>query len=202
MAYIKPATQCEESQLIAKYCDEHKIENRPIGPIVYYKGFTRAFLDGTTDDTDTLLKSVKQAVDDISKNKKVVIIDGVGYPAVGSICGTDNASVALACGYESPSLSPSSLRNHGTVVDGAVIPPAVLIVGKRGVGDAIDSYNLNATYFRARGVKVMGSIFIRLPNGPIHRFYSLENCKKTVSSYFKKDKLDEDDTSPPVWICT
>ena len=55
---------------------------------------------------------------------------------------------------------------------------------------------LNATYFRARGVKVMGSIFNRLPNDPNH-FYSLENCKKAVSSYFKKDKLDEDDASPP-----
>ena len=31
--------------------------------------------------------------------KRVLIIDGVGYPAVGSICGTDNADVARACGY-------------------------------------------------------------------------------------------------------
>ena len=180
LAYIKPATQCEESQLIAKYCNEHKIENRPIGPLVYYKGFTRAFLNGTTDDTDTLLQSIKQAVDSISLNKKIVIIDGVGYPAVGSICGTDNVSVALASRYNSQ-------------VVGAVIPPAVLIVGKRGVGDAIDSYNLCATYFKSRGVKVMGTIFNRLPNDSSH-FYSLEKCKQAVTSYFKKVKLDRGTT--------
>ena len=171
LAYIKPATQCEESQLIAKYCDEHQITNRPIGPIVYYKGFTRAFLKGQTNDTTaSLLQQVRQAVNEISQNKDVVIIDGVGYPAVGSICGTDNVSVANACSYEN-----------------TTVPPAVLIVGKRGVGDAIDSYNLNATYFRARDIKVMGAVFNRLPNDPNH-FYSLQNCKDAIHSYFDGPK--------------
>ena len=180
LAYIKPATQCEESQLIAKYCEQHAIDNEPIGPIVYYKGFTRAFLNSETDDTETLLQNAKAAVDKLAKNKKVIIIDGVGYPAVGSICGTDNVSVARACGYE---LSQPSGEKQ-------IIPPAVLIVGKRGVGDAIDSYNLNSTYFKARNVQVLGAIFNRLPNDPNH-YYSLENCEKAVSAYFAKSKKHE-----------
>ncbi len=181
LAYIKPATQCEESQLIAKYCEKHNIDNVPIGPIVYYKGFTRAFLDGETDDTKTLLHNAKLAVDKLAMNKRIIIIDGVGYPAVGSICGTDNVSVAKACGYE---IKLSDGKRE-------IIPPAVLIVGKRGVGDAIDSYNLNATYFKAQNVKVMGAIFNRLPNDKNH-YYSLENCKKAVTSYFAKTSNDED----------
>eukprot|EP00551_Chaetoceros_affinis_P006061 CAMPEP_0203668120 /NCGR_PEP_ID=MMETSP0090-20130426/4824_1 /ASSEMBLY_ACC=CAM_ASM_001088 /TAXON_ID=426623 /ORGANISM="Chaetoceros affinis, Strain CCMP159" /LENGTH=625 /DNA_ID=CAMNT_0050532475 /DNA_START=69 /DNA_END=1946 /DNA_ORIENTATION=+ len=179
IAYIKPATQCEESQLIAKYCEENNIANQPIGPIVYFKGFTRAFLNGDTDDSETLLQNAKRAVDEIALGKDVVIIDGVGYPAVGSICGTDNVSVASACGYE-----VDGTTETGDSSASVTVPPAVLIVGKRGVGDAIDSYNLNASYFKARGVKVMGAIFNRLPNDPNH-FYSLESCKKAVSSYFE-----------------
>ena len=181
LAYIKPATQCEESQLIAKYCEKNNIAHEPIGPIVYYKGFTRAFLNGETDDTKTLLERVKQSVDTIALDKDVVIIDGVGYPAVGSICGTDNVSVALACGYTS---TTSNLKSS--------TPPAVLIVGKRGVGDAIDSYNLNATYFRAKNVQVMGAIFNRLPTDPSN-FYSLDNCKMAISKYFENKPNNQEE---------
>ena len=98
LAYIKPATQCEATQLVAQYCDKVGVANRPIGPVVYYKGFTRAFLAGETEDTSQLLAEAGRSVDDIAQGRRVVIVDGVGYPAVGSICGTDNAAVAAACG--------------------------------------------------------------------------------------------------------
>ena len=122
LAYIKPATQCEAPQLVAEFCKTHGIEARPVGPLVYYKGFTRAFLAGETEARDLLLEGVSQAVDEISNRKKVVIIDGVGYPAVGSICGTCNASVARASGY----------IIHG---EKERVPAPVVIVGKSGVGD-------------------------------------------------------------------
>jgi hypothetical protein len=43
------------------------------------------------------------------------------------------------------------------------------------VGDAVDSFNLNATFFRARGLRVLGAVFNRLP---LEGFYALENCKE------------------------
>ena len=46
------------------------------GPVVFYKGFTRAFLDGNTETTEQLLASVVQSVEDIECGKKLVIIDG------------------------------------------------------------------------------------------------------------------------------
>jgi len=49
ISYIKPATQCEEPQPVQTFCERVGIDNRPIGPIVYYKGFTRSFLAGETD---------------------------------------------------------------------------------------------------------------------------------------------------------
>ena len=70
-----------------------------VGPIVYFKGFTRALLKGETGETsEQLLRKDSNIVDKVASIKKVVIINGVGHPAVGSIIGTDNASVAKACG--------------------------------------------------------------------------------------------------------
>jgi hypothetical protein len=91
-----------------------------VGPVVFYKGFTRAYLDGTTETSSELLEGVLKAVEDISEGKKLVLIDGVGYPSVGSICGISNADTAK------------------------VLQAPVILVSKSGVGDAVDSFNLNA----------------------------------------------------------
>ena len=170
LAYIKPATQCEQPQLVSKYCDLKGIQAIPVGPLVYYRGFTRSFLNHETESSHELLQLISNAVDDIALNKDVIIIDGVGYPSVGSITGTDNAAVALASGY---------LQS-----DGSRLPPSVLIVGKSGVGDAVDSYNLNATYFRCQKIPILGAIFNKLS---LDGYYSLENCKQAVSSYFEQN---------------
>ena len=177
LAYIKPATQCEKTQLVEEFCKSKGITSCvPIGPIVYYKGFTRAFLKGEVGETsEQLLCKTSRAVDDLAVGKKVVIIDGVGYPAVGSITGTDNASVALWCG---------SYLGHSLTR----IPAPVLLIGKSGVGDAIDSFNINATYFDHRGIPVIGAIFNKLS---LQGFYSLENCKEAIEMYFRKFQPDK-----------
>lgn len=167
LAYIKPATQSESTQLIELYCQKMNIECMPIGPIVYYRGFTRAFLEGSTDSTESLLLQAQRAVDRICVGKKVVLIDGVGFPAVGSICGTDNASIARICGYR---ISEKQRK-----------PCGVILVGGSGVGAAVDAFNLNATYFESAEIPVLGAIFNKLD---LEGFYSLENCKTQVTSYF------------------
>lgn len=157
VAYIKPATQCEAPQLVAKFCHQQRVMCCDIGPIVFYSGFTREFLKGNTDPPETLLARAKAKVDEVGRGKKVVIVDGVGYPAVGSICGVSNAAVAFA------------------------VQAPVVLVGKRGVGDAVDSFNLNACFFESQGVKVLGALFNRLPS---EGYYSLENCRESVTAYF------------------
>ncbi|KAL7434576.1 hypothetical protein ACHAXH_009200 [Discostella pseudostelligera] len=176
LAYIKPATQCEQTQLVEEYCKHKGITACvPVGPIVYYKGFTRAFLKRETGETsDELLQKASDAVDKLALNKKVVIIDGVGYPSVGSITGTDNASVAKACGrIFTPSTSTTSAVERS--------PVPVLLIGKSGVGDAVDSFNINATYFTHKHVPVIGAIFNKMSLGG---FYSLSNCKEAIDLYF------------------
>ncbi len=175
LAYIKPATQCEQTQLIEEYCKYKGITACvPVGPIVYYKGFTRAFLNAETGETsDELLQKASDAVDKLALNKKVVLIDGVGYPSVGSITGTDNASVAKACGRS------FTLSTTSAAVERSPVP--VLLIGKSGVGDAVDSFNLNATYFTHKNVPVIGAIFNKLS---LDGFYSLSNCKEAIDLYF------------------
>jgi hypothetical protein len=85
-----------------------------------------------------LVQRAVEAVRRVGVGKRLVLVDGVGYPAVGSVCGISNADVALALGAP------------------------VLLVGKSGVGDAIDSFNLNAAFFEARGVRVLPEASISL----------------------------------------
>ncbi len=92
--YIKPATQGIQDTLTARFCLAKGIACRHIGPLIFYRGFTQAFLNGETKNTSELLSDIKTAVAEISTNKKIVLIDGVGYPSVGSIVGCSNAHVA------------------------------------------------------------------------------------------------------------
>lgn len=182
LAYIKPATQCEQTQLVEHYCKDKGITACvPVGPIVYYKGFTRSFLKGETGETsEQMLQKASDAVDKLALNKKVVIIDGVGYPAVGSITGTDNASVAKVCGR-----SFSIPKSTGATASRSAVP--VLLIGKSGVGDAVDSFNINATYFTHKNVPVIGAIFNKLS---LDGFYSLANCKEAIDMYFRQSQPD------------
>mmetsp|Transcript_6773 Transcript_6773/g.6888 ORF Transcript_6773/g.6888 Transcript_6773/m.6888 type:complete len:556 (-) Transcript_6773:95-1762(-) len=157
MAYIKPVTQCEAAQPVTDYCSKVGISHRGVGPVVFFKGFTRAFLNGETDSAEILTKAAVDAVKEISVGKRIVIIDGVGYPSVGSICNLSNADIARAIGCP------------------------VLLIGKSGVGDAVDSYNLNARFFESYCVTVLGGIFNKLS---LEGFYALEACKKAVCAYF------------------
>jgi dethiobiotin synthetase len=159
LAYIKPVTQCEAEQPVTQFCTRLSITHQGVGPVVFYKGFTRAYLAGETASADVMLQQCREAVEQISKGKTFVLVDGVGYPSVGSICNISNADVAKALGAP------------------------VLLVGKSGVGDAVDSHNLNAAYFEHKGVTVLGSIFNKLP---LEGYYSLSSCRESVTSYFRQ----------------
>jgi AAA domain len=172
IAYIKPATQSESKQLIEMYCDTIGLECVPVGPLVYYRGFTRAYLAGQTSDSNQLLADCAYAVDLVARGKDLVLIDGVGFPAVGSICGTSNAQVASACQAD-----------------------AILLVGGPGVGAAVDAYHLNATYFTAVAphIPILGAIFNKLPTSG---YYNVNDCRDQVTSYFDQYHLPPPQQQP------
>eukprot|EP00512_Aurantiochytrium_limacinum_P003128 CAMPEP_0171499648 /NCGR_PEP_ID=MMETSP0958-20121227/8548_1 /TAXON_ID=87120 /ORGANISM="Aurantiochytrium limacinum, Strain ATCCMYA-1381" /LENGTH=314 /DNA_ID=CAMNT_0012034233 /DNA_START=190 /DNA_END=1131 /DNA_ORIENTATION=+ len=162
LAYIKPATQCEAVQLVTRYALEHHID-APTGPVTYVSGFTREFLDGNTKTTEEMLQDIFDAVEALRRTpgRRLVVVDGVGYPAVGSICGLSNAAMAKRIGAP------------------------VVLVCPSGVGNAIDSFNLNATFFEAHGVPVLGGLFNRFPR---EGFYAVDKASPSIYSYFAQYK--------------
>ena len=179
LAYIKPVTQCEADTTVTKFCNEVGIACIPIGPVVFYKGFTRSFLAAESEFTrEEYLEQVRASVAALGLGKRLVLIDGVGYPSVGSICGLSNAEVCRALGERVVGEVERPLRS-----------PPVLLVGKPGVGDAIDSYNLNERYFQSFGVRVLGALFNKLNNDPTDYYY-VGNCRESIELYFRRKNQD------------
>merc|ERR1711965_450154 len=115
LGYIKPATQCEAPDLLAAWGVSH-VEGTN-APLVFFKGFTRSFLEGHQCTSADWIAAIAAAVDAAAAGKAFLVVDGVGFPAVGSVVGVSNVEVAAA------SRAP------------------VVVVGKSGVGGAIDAYS-------------------------------------------------------------
>jgi len=139
LAYIKPVTQCVITQTVALFCEQTKILCLDIGNLVFRKGFSRDFIDGLTKPSGELKADVLASILEISKDKEVVIIDGVGDPSVGSVVGVSNVDVALSL----------SCR--------------VVFVGKPGIGAALDNTVLCVSFMQNKGLTNIGIIYNKIP---------------------------------------
>jgi dethiobiotin synthetase len=139
LAYIKPVTQCIAKQTVALFCEHTKIPCFDIGRLIFTKGFSRDFIDGLTRRSDALMADVLASIHATGKDKKVVIIDGVGDPSVGSVVGVSNVDVALS------------------------LPCSVLFVGKPGIGAALDNTVLCVSFMQQKGLNNIGIIYNKIP---------------------------------------
>jgi dethiobiotin synthetase len=151
LAYIKPVTQCIAKQTVALFCEQTKIPCLDIGNLVFTKGFSRDFIDGLTRHSDELLAEVVASILAIGKDKKAVIIDGVGDPSVGSVVGVSNVDVALS------------------------LPCNVIFVGKPGIGAALDNTVLCVSFMQHKGLTHIGIIYNKIP------FAAIAEIKKYVT---------------------
>ena len=117
----------------------------------------RAFLDGRAGTSEDWLDRCERAAARVAAGKKFLVVDGVGFPAVGSVCGTSNAAVA------------------------ARLRAPVVVVAKSGVGGAVDAVDLAATYFEHAGVPVLGCV---LNNAPAEGFYARDAVLGPLSAHF------------------
>ena len=139
LAYIKPVTQCTAPQPVALFCKNAGILYRDIGSLVFRNGFSREFIDGQTPSSKELMAEVLATIVHCGAGKSLVLIDGVGDPAVGSVVGVSNVDVAAA----------SSCR--------------VLFVGKPGIGAAIDNTVLCLAFIRGKDLRDVGLIYNKVP---------------------------------------
>ncbi|MBS3953318.1 MAG: AAA family ATPase [Methylomicrobium sp.] len=138
LAYIKPMTQCTDRQAVTIFCEQQTIEHRDAA-LIFRKGFTRDFIDGLTPDSAALKNGILQKIADVGANKKIVLIDGIGDPATGSIIGVSNASLAKA------------------------FSARVIFVSRPGLGAAIDNTVLCVSFINSHGLDNVGLIINNLP---------------------------------------
>lgn len=139
LAYIKPATQCIKKQAVAEFCAHNHIPCVDMGGLVFKPGFTRDFIDGLTPSSDELLTGVLQTIATIGANKKIVLIDGIGSPAVGGVVGISNIDIA------------------------ALLPCRIIFVGKPGIGAAIDDTVLCVSFIQGKHKQNIGLIYNQIP---------------------------------------
>ena len=63
LAYIKPCTQCEDVQLLWKWCESEGIAHEGTGPILYRPGYTQEVIDGKHGSAEDRLAKISAAVD-------------------------------------------------------------------------------------------------------------------------------------------
>ncbi len=145
LAYIKPATQCVKKQAVAEFCANNNIPFMDLGGLHFKQGFTRDFIDGLTPSSHELLATVLQTIATISVDKKIVLIDGIGSPAVGSVVGVSNIDIA------------------------ALLPCRIIFVGKSGIGAAIDDTVLCVSYIQSKHTQNIGLIYNHIPPAELFR---------------------------------
>ncbi len=100
-------------------------------------------------------------MDKLRVNRQLVLVDGVGYASVGSTVGCSNGQVAHA------------------------LQAPVVLIGKPGIGNAIDSFNLSRTYFEANGATVIGAVFNKMPRKV--SYHAFDNMKHYIHKFFANE---------------
>ena len=81
LAYIKPATQCVSSTLTARFCQSHGIAYEHIGPVVFFRGFTRDRLDHDLAAGEAA--EFPEAADTAERVADEFVLEGAGGSAAG-----------------------------------------------------------------------------------------------------------------------
>jgi phosphate acetyltransferase len=100
-----------------------------MSPVVLGRGSTKQFLDGQIRP-EQLLERLTRACAELEKKNDFLIIEGAGHGGVGSVVGLNNAQVARQ-----------------------LAAPVVMVAGG-GIGNVIDSVQLNLALYRQEGADV------------------------------------------------
>lgn len=154
LGYIKPMTQCIVQQPVARFCASEGIDCNDLQGLIFKTGFTKDFWDGKVQDSKSILNDSLAAINWLAVDKKIVVIDGVGHPAVGSVIGVSNVDIAKALSSQ------------------------VIFVGNPGFGAAVDETVLCTSYINSKGIKNIGLIFNKVKQD------NLQSLEHYLSLYF------------------
>ena len=109
------------------------IDYRHMSPVIIPRGYTKDYMDGKISNADQL-RQIETAFGEVSRASDVVLIEGTGHCAVGSVVGANNAEVARMLGA------------------------SMLLIANGGLGSAFDELELNRVLCEKHGVRIAGVV--------------------------------------------
>lgn len=119
--------------LMKEHFDMHRCDYRHMSPVLIPNGYTKNYIDGKISH-DGQLEAIKEAYSSISGRNEVVLCEGTGHCAVGSIVGACNAQVA------------------------SLLDAKMVLVANGGLGSTFDELELNRSLCEKHNVEVAGVI--------------------------------------------
>lgn len=119
--------------LVREHFKLFHIDYDSMSPVIIPAGYTRKYVDGEVSLNEQIA-DVERAMANVTKASDVVLCEGTGHCAVGSIVGLNNAKVASLIGAD------------------------MVLVANGGLGSAFDELELNRILCQHYGVRIAGVI--------------------------------------------
>lgn len=141
----------EDTLLVHKACDVHS-SLQDASPITVERGYpTRSVSE--EESGEPLLARIDDAFSRIRSGRDLVIIEGAGHAAIGSMLGISNALVAARLGAK------------------------VVLVTTEQAGHPVDEITLNRAFYEKHGVEVIGAILNQVP---LHQLKQIRDATRDL----------------------
>jgi len=109
------------------------IDYRHMSPVIIPRGYTKDYIDGKISHEEQL-KDIEHAYEKVSEASDVVLMEGTGHCAVGSVVGVNNAQVA------------------------GMLGASMILIANGGLGSAFDELELNRVLCEKYNVPIAGVV--------------------------------------------
>ena len=129
----------KDVRLIREHFHLHHIDYQHMSPVIIPQGYTKRYVDGEISH-DKQLRDVERAMQHVTDASDVVLCEGTGHCAVGSIVNVNNAKVASMMGAD------------------------MVLIANGGLGSAFDELELNRILCQHYNVRIAGVIVNKVRN--------------------------------------
>jgi dethiobiotin synthetase len=119
--------------LVREHFRLHHIDYQDMSPVIIPRGYTKQYVDGEISQDDQL-RNVELAMQHVTDASDIVLCEGTGHCAVGSIVNVNNAKVASMIGAD------------------------MVLIANGGLGSAFDELELNRILCQHYNVRIAGVV--------------------------------------------
>jgi dethiobiotin synthetase len=125
--------------LVREHFQLQHIDYQDMSPVIIPRGYTKQYVDGEISHDDQL-RNVETAMQNVTDASNIVLCEGTGHCAVGSIVNVNNAKVASMIGAD------------------------MVLIANGGLGSAFDELELNRILCQHYNVRIAGVIVNKVRN--------------------------------------